>query len=103
MNKEEFIKLRIQNTLDTIRLKNELKELTKEYIETCKEFTIGQKVIVTDDRKNEEFGFVSSIYKGSDGDLEYKFWKMKKDGSPSQHQLWAWRGYTVRAFNPTEQ
>ena len=85
---------------DSIKaLTEEKTRLTNRYIELNKKFDVGQKVVVTDANETEHIGFVSKIFVGYKADVEYKFFKCKKDGTPSKHELWLWKITDVKAFS----
>ena len=95
MTKEEFIKKNLEITEALISLREKEQEIQKEYINSNKIFNIGDKISTTNKRGDVEYGFVRSIHIGYNKDIEYKYVKMKKDGTPSQIQLWFFHGYTV--------
>ncbi len=85
---------------DSIKaLTEEKTRLTNLYIELNKKFNIGQKVVVTAPNETEHIGFISKIFVGYKADVEYKFFKCKKDGTPSKHELWLFRTTDVKAFS----
>ncbi len=78
----------------------ELKKLERLYIDSNKEFSIGEKVILAKGSKKERFAFVCNItiYNNK---IDYRFLKAKKDGQMSKIQDYLWIGETISKIEST--
>lgn len=84
-----------KNKLEDLRNKREQlliesKQLENNYISKNSEFEIGEKVKLIQQGREDVLGFVSKRNVDTNGKISYKLVKMKKDGTPSQHELWTW-------------
>ena len=90
MTIEEFklqkaiVKEKIEN------LNNELKRVEQQFIDSNKEFDIGDKVKITHVNGKEEFAFVSNIIVSYMDKVDYNFKKIKKDGTMSSINIYDW-------------
>lgn len=99
MEKEDYkeaLELLNKNIED---LNNQKKQLKQAFIDENAEFKVGEKVLVIDSTKTENAAFIKSVSISYNGEIEYKFLKCKKDGTPSQHELWSWRFVEIKPFN----
>lgn len=87
MKKEEYSKIVLEKNQQIDRLKIELSNLEKEYLEENKPCSIGQKVKVTD-AYGDQYGFVKNFYVHKNGEIYPRLVKSKKDGTPSSHRLY---------------
>ena len=100
MTKEFFIEENKKINDELIILRNRETELIKKYIDSNKEFEVGEKVKVTSEKGVIEFGFISKVKLNYSSQIEYEVVKEKKDGTPSQHKLYVW--YSSKISSRTE-
>lgn len=97
MTKEDYIKEGKLLEDQISDLNNKREKLSADYIEEHKRFDVGDKVeLFYAEYKNpfsgkpiparSEFAYVKviTVYEGA---IHYRFWKAKKDGSKSSHEL----------------
>lgn len=101
MKKEFFIEEKNKINDELIILRHRETELIKKYIDSNKEFEIGEKVKVTHIGGEIEFGFISKVKLNYSSQIEYEVVKEKKDGTPSQHKLFMW--YNCKISSITEK
>jgi hypothetical protein len=90
MKKEEYLKKSSEILSKINELEKEGSRLIKEYIEKNKEFDIGEKVKLVANDGTEKLVFVRDVLINRKGDIYYKYFKCKKDGTPSKHEHWSW-------------
>lgn len=100
MTKEFFIEEKKKINDELIILRNRETELIKKYIDSNKEFEVGEKVKVTSEKGVIEFGFISKVKLNYSSQIKYEVVKEKKDGTPSQHKLYVW--YSSKISSRTE-
>lgn len=84
MNKQEFLEKQAVLTEKMIAIKEESLELDRAYILANAEFSVGQKVCLSEEGKNKRFAFIKRVIVDWGGDIDYEVYEAKKDGTPSQ-------------------
>lgn len=98
MTKEQLKKAVNDRESQIKNLKKQIEDLRQTYLEENCEFEEGEKVIIIDRNDVEHIAFISRIWT-TDGDINFSFVKVKKDGTPSNHHLYVWYGYKVKKLN----
>jgi hypothetical protein len=83
MNISDYIEKKESINSKMISLNLELKELNKLYIESNKEFSVGEKVILGKDTKHQRFAYINNVFIFANK-IDYSFLKEKKDGGISK-------------------
>lgn len=98
MTKDEYIKEKglIQSKID--ELKQNLKVLESQYIETNSPFEIGELVLVNNGSTIEK-GIVDNYEVDWTNNITPIIKKIKKDGSKSQHKIWVWTSGKISKIN----
>lgn len=86
MDIKEYTKQNLQINESIKALQDQKKRLKSEYIKTCSEFSRGEKVEVSFKNGTKKEAFIGNISIGFKNNLLYDFYKVKNDGTVSQHQ-----------------
>jgi hypothetical protein len=100
MELSDYIEKResINTKINSLNL--ELKKLERLYIDSNKEFSIKEKVILAKGTKKERFAFISNIII-SNNKINYRLFRAKKDGQVSRFDDYLWFGETISKIEST--
>ena len=106
MNKEQY-----QAQLQALKREQQILEqkfilLDEQYLEANAEHRVEDKVIIIDSRGKETVAFVRERDVDNlcnKAEIKYKFYKAKKDGTPSKNHVFAYFGDKVVPFSKNEE
>ena len=99
MEKEQYLKGVNKLELELADLRKKRKTLDANYILFTSPCKTGDKVKLNQLDGTNEVVFVKSIKINMHGNLNYKFFKCKKDGTPSKQESWTWRFKSLEILN----